>query len=50
MAVMGTQSVAITMTCPVIGEASFATGCMLKADEVPAAAAMARVTCRIYYF
>ena len=32
---MGTQSVAMTMTCPLIGEAAFAIGCMLNAFEVP---------------
>ena len=43
MAVRGTQSVAMTMTCPLIGEASFAIGCMLNAFEVPAEAAMAKL-------
>lgn len=42
---MGTQSVAITITCPLIDEeeGSLATGCMLNAFEVPAAAAMAKL-------
>ncbi len=43
VAVMGTQSVAVTMTCPLIDEAAFAIGCMLNAFEVPAEAAMAKL-------